>query len=161
MKVLFEIDLPSGKTLTESDLEKDKSRVYKMISTLAEPQGGLVIKDAASGQSTVITDTLLPLISKFCFESVTLLGSEKPFATSLVSWPEKVAFTPKGKFIDITGDEVEPSRYPTETLIPALIACGGRYIQLLTALYEKDPTWSARLTEIKNLQAKAQKVSSK
>jgi hypothetical protein len=156
MTVRFEIDLPDGDTITESELAHN-GEAEKLLAAMDSPGGGLVLSNPATGQSTAIGDVLGALISRFCFQSIPVLAAGRKYSTRLFQYPEQVSMTPESDEIVVTGDELDPSRYPKRELLPALVACGERYAAYLRRLHGDDPDWAGRLetleTAAKNARA--------
>jgi hypothetical protein len=156
MTVRFEIDLPDGDTITESELGQ-QGEAEKLLAARESLEGGLALINPATGQSTAIGDVLGALISRFCFQSIPVLAANREYSTYLFQYPEQVSMTPEGDEVVVTGDEIDRSHYPKRELLPALVECGERYAAYLRKLHRDDPSWAGRLetleTEAKNARA--------
>jgi hypothetical protein len=147
MIVRFEIDLPDGDTVAESELAQPGPRA-ELVAGLDSPEGGLVLSNPATGQSTAVGDVLGALINRFCFQSIATLAADQEYSVRLFQYPEKVSMKPEGGEVVVTGDELDPSHYPKGELLPALVACGERYAAYLRKLHGDDPEWAGRLETI-------------
>jgi hypothetical protein len=151
MIVQFEIDLPDGHTLTESDLTYADSKTTELLANMdRSPEGGLVFSDPATGQSTAVGDTLGALIQSLCFQSIASLAAARVYSTHLFAYPEQVTLTPDGDQVIVTGTELDPSRYAKRELLPALVACGERYASFLRKLHGDDPEMVGGLENIES-----------
>ncbi len=134
MIVRFEIDLPDGNTIAESELAAPGSA--ELLAGMDSPEGGLVLNNPATGESTAVGDVLGALIKRFCFESIAALAADREYSVRLFQYPETVTMTPDGDEVVVTGDEIGPSHYPKRELLPSLVACGERY-----AAYLREAAW--------------------
>jgi hypothetical protein len=141
--------LPDGNSLSESELAQPGESA-ELLAGMDSPEGGLVLSNPATGQSTAVGDVLGALINRFCFESIARLARDQEYSTHLFQYPEKVSMTPDGDEVVVTGDELDPSHYPKRELLPALVACGERYAAYLRKLRGGDPNWAARLETIES-----------
>ena len=156
MIVRFELDLPDGNSLTEKELA-EQSESAELLTGMNSPDGGLVLSNPATDQSTAMGDTLGALIQTFCFESIPVLAANQEYSVTLFQHPERVTMKPEGDEVLVTGDEIDPSHYPKGELLPALVACGERYAAYLRRTHGNDPEWAGRLetleTAAKNARA--------
>jgi hypothetical protein len=148
MIVRFEIDLPDGNSIAESELAEPES--VELLAGMDSPEGGLVLSNPATGQSTAVGDVLGALINRVCFESIPLLAADQEYSLRLFQYPEKVSMTPEGDEVIVTGDELDRTHYPKRELLPALVACGERYAAYLRRVHGGDPEWAGRLEAIES-----------
>lgn len=118
-----------------------------MLSETEGLEGALVIGDAS------IADDLGSAIQRLCFEAVEQLvapGTTYEYAYFTSATHAAIASSADGATISLSGDDIPSCAYPRESLLPALYACGQRYLAFLHDLGRRGRTGST--TELAHLQ---------
>lgn len=101
-------------------------------------EGAIVIEGAA------ILDELPSAVQRLCFESVIALvtpGAQYDYRYFTANQRAELEAGPAS--ITLRGDDVPPREVPREALLPALLACGERFLQFVARLGEGGRAGSA------------------
>jgi hypothetical protein len=121
MHVGFSAYVRPGVLLSEDRL----TRLAVDLTPLSLLKGQLRL--AADGEDLEIEDELVPLVLGLCFRAPIELSRSDHATVAFANWYGYLRLDREGDLIRISGDEVRLTRFRENELIPALIACGGRF----------------------------------
>jgi hypothetical protein len=102
-------------------------------------EGALVIDEAS------ICDDLSSATQRLCFEAVAALtkpGTAYSYSYFTSNAHMRLAASSDGATIALSGDYLPALEIPRETLLPALYACGMRYLSFLEEVGHRGRKWS-------------------
>jgi hypothetical protein len=97
------------------------------------PEGGLVIGEA------IIEDELAPVVQGLCFTAISQLavpGARFDYSYFNCGARAWLTASADGETITLDGQSVPRMSFPARELLPALYACGERFLALLTLLHD-------------------------
>jgi len=130
--------------------ELDEQALTRLLTSDAEFIDSLCILDGLEGALVIddasIVDDLGSATQRLCFEAVEVLTTpgtkyEYPYFTS--NTHAKLVSTAEDAAISISGDDIPTRVFPRATLLPALYACGLRYLAFVEELGRRGRASSA------------------
>jgi hypothetical protein len=154
--VQYIIELPDGRTVDEQDLEKNFEALKEALATTDDPYGFLVIRDPAHGQDVKLYDFLDYLVIRICLAALPKLREGTEVVIDHASSPGSIQLRPEDAEIVLSEREATVGRFAQKELLPALLACGQRFVAYLERLHGGDPQWEIDLARLKATMRTAQ-----
>ena len=143
----FEVGIVVGDDLMELDEAELASRPDHGRAALGELEaleGALIIE--VPGQPVIrVDDDLSAAVQHLCLACAPALLSEQPksYVYRYTTTDGHVVMIPLGNLVRLVGEHIPTATAATHTLLPALFACGLRYLQLLDRIGGEHARWSA------------------
>jgi hypothetical protein len=96
----------------------------------------------------VLYDELEELIIATCFRALPQLASGEPVEVWFTDAPAEFRLEPVGSVVRVTGTLIPTFEAPSDDLLPALYACGTRFLSFLHATLAEVPEFQARLPDL-------------
>ena len=148
-----------------TDIEElDEQAVARLVASDADFVASLCDLDALEGALVIgdasIVDDLASATQRLCFEAVEALSVPgATYAYPYFTSTARAAFasSPGGSTIRLSGDDVPPREFSRATLLPALYACGLRYLAFVEELGRRGRVSSeAELSHLRPFAGRAQ-----
>jgi len=143
--VLFTLQVAGQVTLGEGDLAAALDAVRDKLDP-AYLVGQLVL--LASGQPVAYVQDDLEFTVQQVLEGIPELAAGRSFAVGFSDAPGRVALTPDGGTLRVTGEYFKPLAAPAAELLPALLGCCERFVAFARSAYADQPEVQARIGQL-------------
>jgi hypothetical protein len=151
--VTFCIETFVGPCLEEDQLEQALEVQRERL--LSRHIDGYVILRADGQPEVRIEDELPATVQNLCFGAIGDLLADRPVTVSYYSMSGQFQLEPTDRGIRINGDMVPSAVFDQEALVPALYACGQRFVQYLRLRASDDPGTVAVIQHLQTQEAQA------
>lgn len=138
MKVSFSLISPDGQFWSEESLFAEGEGLGERLDQLKPLYGQLEIFDDASEEGTAISDDFDFMMYDICIGMIPKLAAGEDVDLTLAAHNEEVSFSPSGGQVEIAGSAIPEITVDRAALLDALVACGGRYLDLKRAELDAD-----------------------
>lgn len=138
----FAVTFDFSRYYTETELANAAPELLDGIRRGSTIDGSIDI--GGPGRPTVrIADELVPCVQNLCFRAVATLSTGSPAEVPYFTRQGMITLTPAGGETEVSGDRVDPARYPTGPLCTALVACGERFLEFARTVKSADADYLA------------------
>jgi hypothetical protein len=146
--VQYTIELPRGRTVTEQDLEQNFEAVKDALKAADDPYGYLLIRDPDQGREIRMYDDIQYLVVRVCLDAMAKLREGAEVVIDHASSPGSIQLKREGAEVAVTDRDAPSVSFGADKLLPALLACGSRYVAAVQRLRGDDPRWELELAQI-------------
>jgi hypothetical protein len=149
----FTITFDQLRYFSEAELNVPNTTLWEKISSAPDLDGAIeILTDSGLVR---ITDVIAPWIQNMCYGSIPNLVKGIPELIIYAALPGSLKLTPLNDNIHLEGDYIVDSSIPKKLFLPALIACGDRFVKFITLVKRNDPEYLAQLSDFPALRNKA------